>query len=474
MTLKIDLYTLGLVGVALLFTPQVFVYLVYSLLVLMGRGKSRKLGEYALKSAHDISFILPVRNEPLDYVERAIKRICELRVPGQEIIVVSDDDPVMKNEILEVVSRAQSSGCNVWFIWRSVPRGARTGAVNVGLFASRNPYVYIVDVDTYPERCFIDLAVSILESSSEYACVVGRWEPLNYESRLSAALAAGLKYMTTVLYRARSRLGLYTYPLGTGTLFNSSVLKNTLGGWDERRVQDDMEIGARIMHSGLRVAYIDDCAIYVENPSSYRAFRVQQYRWAYGALDTAISRAKQILCSKYPLIVRLDAFFYLLQYTPQVLAFIGGFLLATVTLTKPLDYVLVAFPLLVVYAGSMLLHSLVLYRETLSATQSTWDAVTQMGRLAAVTSAISLYTLLGTLRALFRIKTEYKRTPKGVHQRLYSQLRVPWELLLGLVFLASSAIAVLSKAYITAIVLLLHAATYLYILARYPRDVFYK
>jgi cellulose synthase/poly-beta-1,6-N-acetylglucosamine synthase-like glycosyltransferase len=450
------------------------VYVLYSLLVLRSRGKSRGLSEYALKSAHDISFIIPVKREPLDYVERAIRRICELEIPGEEIIVVSDDDPAIKDEILRVVSRAQSNGCNVWFVWRSIPRNARTGAINTGLFASKNPYVYVVDVDTYPERCFLDVAVSILESSAEYACIVGRWEPLNYDSRLSAALAAGLKYMVTVLYRARSRLGLYTYPLGTGTLFRSDVLKNILGGWDEQRIQDDMEVGARIMHIGLRVAYVDDCAIYVENPSSYKAFRVQQYRWAYGAVDTAISRVKHILCSKYPLLVRLDALFYLLQYIPQVLAFLGGLLLAVTVLVKPLDYILLVYPLLLVYTGSMILHSLVLYREARLATQSTWDAVTQMGRLAAVTSAISLYTLIGTLKAILRVKADYKRTPKGLHQRVYSQLRAPWEILLGLLFLSSSAVAVLSSAYLTTLILLLHAATYIYILVRYPRDVFYK
>jgi cellulose synthase/poly-beta-1,6-N-acetylglucosamine synthase-like glycosyltransferase len=280
--------------------------------------------------------------------------------------------------------------------------------------------------------------------------------------------------MVTVLYRARSRLGLYTYPLGTGTLFRSDVLKNILGGWDEQRIQDDMEVGARIMHIGLRVAYVDDCAIYVENPSSYKAFRVQQYRWAYGALDTAISRVKHILCSKYPLLVRLDALFYLLQYIPQVLAFLGGLLLAVTALVKPLDYILLVYPLLLVYAGSMILHSLVLYREARLTTQSTWNAVTQMGRLAAVTSAISLYTLIGTLKAILRVKADYKRTPKGLHQRVYSQLRAPWEILLGLLFLSSSTVAVLNSAYLTALILLLHAATYIYILVRYPRDVFYK
>ena len=470
----LSVYTAGIIAVLLALIPQIIVYFTYTLLVLKSRSRSVGLRKYPSRSAHDISFIIPVKREPLEYIERAIKRICELNVPGYEIIVVSDDDPDVKGSILEIVKRTRSSGCNVWFIWRSVPRGGRTGAVNTGLFASKNPYVYVVDVDTYLEKCFLDIATGILESSEEYACVVGRWEPLNYDSKLSAALAVALKYMATILYRARSRLGLYTYPLGTGTLFRADYLKELLGGWDERRVQDDMEIGARIMHLGLRVAYVDECAIYVENPSTYKAFRVQQYRWAYGALDTAITRIKHVLCSKYPLLVRLEAYLYLLQYIPQVLVFTGSLMLALLQFITPFDYLASLYPLLVLYIVALVLHSLVLYREIRLATSSLWNTLTLMGRLAAVTNTISLYTLHGTLKAIFRIKMEYKRTPKGVYQRAYTEMRVPWEILLGFIFVVSGLAALLHGALLTSLFLLLHGASYVYILVRFPRDVFYK
>jgi len=468
----LDICTIGLLAVVLALAPQIAVYIAYTLLVYASKSKPQV--EYSKGKAHDISFIIPVRREPLEYVERAIRHLCELNMPNYEVIIVSDDEPSAKDAIVEVVEKARRIGCNAWFIWRSIPKGARTGALNTGLYASKNPYVYVMDVDTYPEKCFLDIATGILESNSEYACAVGKWEPLNYESRLSRALATGLKYMTTTLYKARSKLGLYTYPLGTGTLYRSDYLKDLLKGWDESRVQDDMEIGARIMHIGLRVAYVDECPIYVENPSTYRAFRVQQYRWAYGALDTAITRARHIFRSKYPFPVKLEAYLYLLQYIPQVLTFLGSILLALLQFKHPFDYLTVVYPLLLLYVVVMIIHSTILYREVRVNTSTTWQTLTLMGRLAAVTDAISLYTFTGSLRAIFRVKTEYKRTPKGIYQRVYTGLRIPWELVIGLLFLVAGTVTVLHRAILTAIFLLLHASAHLYVVVRFPRDVFYK
>jgi cellulose synthase/poly-beta-1,6-N-acetylglucosamine synthase-like glycosyltransferase len=466
-------YIIGVIAALLALLPQIIVYVFYALLVIKSRGKSGK-PVYATGAAHDISFIIPVRREPVEYLERAIRRICEMNIPGYEIIVVSDDDEESKSTILEVVEKLRRAGCSVWFIWRSVPRGARSGALNTGLFASKNPYVYVVDVDTYPDKCFLDVATAILESSSEYAAVVGKWEPLNYESRLSAALAAALKYMVGVLYRARSRLDLYTYPLGTGTLFKSDLLKEVLGGWDEERVQDDMEIGARIMSLGLRVAYVDECAVHVENPSTYKAFRVQQCRWAYGALDTAVTRFRHIFRSKYPLLLRLEAYAYLLQYIPQVLVFTGSLTLALLELLEPRDYLATLYPLVVLYVGATAFNSLALYRYIGDVSESPWGRLTLMGRLAAVTNVVSLYTLLGAVRALLRLRTGFKRTPKGSYQLVYTKLRAPWELLLGLLFAVSGILALVSGAPLTALFLLLHAASYTYVLVRFPRDVFYE
>jgi len=470
----INLYAVGVVAVLLILLPQILLYLLHTLLVLKSGGKTKNTGFYSPRSAHDISFIIPVKREPLDYVERAIRRICDLNIPGYEIIVVSDDEPAVKNTLLEITEKIRSEGCNVWFIWRSSPRGAKAGAENTGLFASRNPYVYVVDVDSYPNKCFLDIATSILESNSEYACVVGRWEPLNYESRVSAALAAGLKYMNSILYRARSKLGFYVYPLGTGTLFRSDYLKNLLRGWDEGRVLDDLEIGARIMYCGFKVAYVDDCGVYVENPSTYSAFRVQQYRWAYGALDTALTRAKYILGSKYPFLVKLEAYLYLFQYMPQVLSLTGSTMLAILQFLQPLDYVILVYPLFFIYIGVLVLYLLLLYKEIRKYAESSWSTLVLMGRLAALTNTISIYTLIGALRAIFRFKMEFKRTPKGFYQRMYSKPRIPWELILGLLFTSAAVIALFHRATLTALILLLNATSYFYVVVRFPLDVFYK
>jgi len=322
------------------------------------------------------------------------------------------------------------------------------------------------------KRNLYDPAVGILKGGNDVVAVVGRWEPLNQNTRVSQALAYALKFMTRILYKSRSSRGLFTYPLGTGTLYKAVILKSVLNGWDEERIQDDVELGARIIKSGYRVVYLDDQAILVENPDTYKGFRIQQARWAYGALDAAIARFKHILSSKTPLRVKVDAILYPTQYVLQSLVFLGTILLAI------LAFLGVREPQSLTILFTTWLLSLALYSLTMhycgGGELSKWWLIVQAGRLAALTNAISPYIAYNTLKALLRIRVEYKRTPKGRYQWLGGGLRPPLELILGLVLLCAGVMGLFNGWRTSWIWLLASSIGYLYIVYRFPRDVFYS
>jgi hypothetical protein len=73
-----------------------------------------------------------------------------------------------------------------------------------------------------------------------------------------------------------------------------------------------------------------------------------------------------------------------------------------------------------------------------------------------------------------RIRVEYKRTPKGRYQWLGGGLRPPLELILGLVLLCAGVMGLLSGWRTSWIWLLASSIGYLYIVYRFPRDVFYS
>lgn len=467
-----DISTMGFIASILVIIPQLVVYFSHICIFLMSSRRKPNQGiDIDRDTPRDISFIIPVKREPVDYIVDAVKYIKSLDIDDYEVLIISDDDEESKKELFHVMSKLREEGYNVWLIWRSEPRGYRTGAINTGLFASRCRYIYVMDVDSRPEKRFLQRAFNVLKSDPRIIAVVGRWEPLNTDSKISEALSLGLRFLTKILYKARSSLGLFTYPLGTGTLYDSNVLKNSLNGWDEERIQDDMELGTRIMYSGFKVLYLDDYVVYVENPSTYRAFRIQQSRWAYGALDTAISRARYIFKSRYPLVVRIEAFLYLLQYIPQTSVFTGITLLTLISLIKPGEYVsaLLVFAwitLLVMYTGLM-------YYST-GVNTPMWNFLIQCSRLSAISTAASLYIAINTYKSLLRIREEYKRTPKGIYQRQYTYLRIPCEFIAGIVIAAAGVYSIVNQAYLTGILLLTISWGFLHVTYSFPSDVFYK
>lgn len=468
---------LFLVAFSLIFIPQIIFYLIYVFYWL----KSRRFvePEVAEEYSGKVSFIIPVRREPLEYLENAVTYIGSLNIPDYEIIIVSDDDEETGRRLFQKASELRRRGLRVWVIWRREPRGYRTGALNTGLFASSGDYIYVMDVDTRFDKCLLGKAIALLKTSSDTAGVVGRWKPLNKESRLPEAIAASMDFVVNAIYKGRSAMGLSVFPLGTGTLFDKHLLQRELGGWDEERIQDDMEIGTRLMGRGLKVAYVESCGVYVENPSSFRAFRIQQSRWAYGSVDAFLSRCREILRSKQKLIGKIEASIFLLQYVPAALAFTGTLVLAsTVFFTPPSSVTItpqynLGIRIFLLWLIAEATYGYVMHKE-IRKSMSTWRALVNQGRIAAVTVAITPYVTYFVLRALLRRRMTYKRTPKGVMQltEIGDKLRIPVELLFGLFFAFAGVFSLMKGLFIPGMWLVLYGSGFLYVVLRWPRDVF--
>ncbi|MEM0002431.1 MAG: hypothetical protein QW211_06020, partial [Desulfurococcaceae archaeon] len=118
-------------------------------------------------------------------------------------------------------------------------------------------------------------------------------------------------------------------------------------------------------------------------------------------------------------------------------------------------------------------YSYVMYVES-NMSNAMWEFMVLAGRLSAVSVAISPYIAINTIKALLRKREVYRRTPKGIYQRLYSNVRFPCELVLGLYFLISGVISIMHGMRILPLWILLTSMGYIYVVIRFPRDVFYK
>ncbi|WFO76194.1 glycosyltransferase [Desulfurococcaceae archaeon MEX13E-LK6-19] len=477
----IDPGILSLIAVGIIAIPSMFILLLQGLFYICGKKCPKKsfnvTSEDILRDEHSnrpiVSIIIPVRKEPLEYIDDALNNLSEWSIRDKiEIIIVSDDTKDYALQIQNLVNKWRQKGLNIIFLWRSEPRGFRTGALNTGLWASIGETVYIMDVDSRINESFIIKGVKLIRTKA--MAVVGRWSAKNKDTRLSEALAHTMDYIVDSIYRGRSCLKLPVFPVGTGTIYDADKLKKIYNGWDEERIQDDMELGARIMYRGDKIIYLDEEEVLVEVPRRFKSFRIQQERWAYGAMDVVISRFKHIIFSKQRFYARIEAFLFLLQYLPLLLALIGIPLAVFVSIAYKIDPFAYAWIINVLWSITAALY-IKNYAESAAETgASFYKALVSLGRISAATIALTPAVSKGMILAILRKKYTYKRTPKGVHEHLLGTLRFPTELVLGIIFIITSFYLLYIGILLTGLWLLAYSLGYLYTFMRWPHDIIFK
>ncbi len=469
----------SLLGIILIVVPSTITMFLQSIFYLKGRSYRRAQEIEYIKSPCKLSIIIPIRKEPRELLEEALSYIYEAKnklVCNSEVVIVSDDPRERLGEIKDIVNKWLDK-LEIHFMWRAIPRGYRTGALNDALHISNGDYVYVMDVDSRFHPDSINKAIEILRRSKLYdaniVAAVIRWRASNRDTRLSEALASSMDYIVDSIYRGRTAFNLPVLPTGTGTVFDGYFLKHVLKGWDEKRIQDDMEIGSRIISLGKKIVFIDDPPIYVEVPRRIKSFRIQQERWAYGATDVAITRFKHIVKSPQPLYSKIELLAFLLQYMPVFLMIIG-ILLIVIGLFNEVDafgkYWYIGIP----WIGFMALYGYTYVDSQVRRGSSIWRAIVNLGRIAAATDAISLIIAKSVLKALLRIPLVYKRTPKRKHEVKEKSLRIPYEIIFSLMLTIIAIYGLVKGMIYTSSWILFYTLGYYYSIIRWGEDFLYN
>ncbi len=462
---------IGLLGMILLLVPSSIFFILYIVFYRFGQRYNRK----SIVELHNelVSIIIPIRKEPIEILDDAFKHVSKWSNSNYEFIVVSDDPPDNLENVKKVVHEWRRRGLNIIFVWRSEPRGFRTGALNTGLWLSRGKYIYVMDVDSRVSESFILKAASLIKKEGAVA-VVARWTGKNKDSRVAEAISYSMKFIVDALYRGRSSLGLPVFPVGTGTVYDAVYLKSVLGGWDEDRIQDDMEIGCRIMRRGGKILFLDEEPVYVEVPRTYRSFRIQQERWSYGATDVAISRFWDIVRSPQPWYAKLEAFNFLLQYLPAMLGLIGFLLLTIGVFVSGIDFYRVYWWLGVPWLMAAALYVRYYIRSVRESGLDTWRCLVNLGRSSAITVSLTPTITAAILRAFLRRPFVYKRTPKGAHEKILHGYRIPWEFLVGAFIFVVGLYEALSSRVYTGLWSITYSLGYIYSTYRFFSDIIHE
>lgn len=408
----------------ILLLPMTLLMIQHSVYYLKSRGR-RLDPPQAPAEGLKTAIIVPIKGEPEDIVLGMVEWLSTVvreEVKGSTLFIVSDDDPddegiiALKRRVEELGSR---TGLETHFVLRGKEdvsrRRGRVGALNYALYDLTVGYdvILIFDVDSRPEPGYISGLLQCIASGAD-ACV-GRWDGYWEEeksTRIAVSTGKVMGFVVDSIYKGRRALDYLIFPLGSGTAFRRDALLE-VGGWDSGIIQDDMHIGMKLHGAGKRVEYFDGRKVLVLVPSSYSALRVQQARWAYGAIEVMIKSLRQLWKAPYSSIKKIEAITFLSQYVPQAIAFFASLLIPLMAVWERSDLMFLHPAYAAFLLAGMGVYGWCVYDSLTKAGVGRVRAVKILGTTSAITVALSPAVMVNTLLAALKQSAKYRITPKG-------------------------------------------------------------
>lgn len=369
-----------------------------------------------MSTAPYISIAIPIKNEDPEILEKTLRSCASIEWDREklEIIVISDDPIEKRPEIQEVIDRVSSlTGLEIKAIYRDSPTNGRIGALNLASRVAIGDAILFLDVDTRPSPGLIRRAVEMINNGCD--AVVFRWRGYyHYDTRLARALSTAMEFIVGSLYRGRAGHGFRVVPLGSGTIYKKEILA-MVGYWDSNIIQDDYWMGIKLSRVGANVCYCDDEHVEVLVTSTYRALKIQQMRWSFGAVQAVRKGLTHIARSRVPVVHRVELALYGLQYTPTI----------------AIAFSLYSYPILMIFYNGAdpllnIAHVFILwiavsiayiatYVRMISKRQglSVHEALKRLGTSSAATASLAPHIAINQLGALIIDRYLYPVTPKG-------------------------------------------------------------
>ncbi|MBV9895489.1 MAG: glycosyltransferase [Chloroflexi bacterium] len=291
MPVLLDVFVLGSLVLSILLTIQ-SAYTLYLMLYTWDSPESHSAAKAPaefLPPARSFTVMLPARHEE-DVIQTTIERVVRANYPAHllEIVVIcKTDDQGTIAQAEEKIARLRSEGVsNVNVLTFSTPPTNKPHGLNVGLAATSHQIVTIFDSedDIHPDIFNVVNTVMLTENVNVVQSGV---QLMNYDSNWYSTLNV-LEYFfwfkSRLHYHARAGMT----PLGGNTVFFARNVLERAGGWDERNLTEDADVGIRIssMREPVRVVYDDRYVTREETPPSLNHFIRQRTRWSQGFLQT--------------------------------------------------------------------------------------------------------------------------------------------------------------------------------------------
>lgn len=247
-----------------------------------------------------ISIVLPVKDEE-KVVGRLLGAMLRLNYPSdkKEIIVVND---ASSDKTALICSNSVSESPQIKILNRAAST-TKAAALNFGMKCAKGEIIATFDADSIPEPDALQNAARYF-ADPDVAAVQGRICSINAgESMLTQFLSYEGAVQYELFMRGKDNLKLFVGLAGTCQFIRRSVLES-VGGWNERSLSEDMELSLRLIEKDYVTKYASDVRTWEESPSNLKSLVRQRARWYRGNIENGIKFGR--LLKRFSL-RRLDA-----------------------------------------------------------------------------------------------------------------------------------------------------------------------
>lgn len=234
-----------------------------------------------------ISFtiMLPARHEEAVYRE-TLQKVYNLNYPRRLVQIMAicrEDDPGTIAEAQAKISELRDPNVQL-VIFNDKPINKPHG-LNLALQVARGDVVTIFDAEDEPHPEILNIINTIMLNEGVDVVQSGV-QLMNHNTKWFCFLNV-LEYFFWFKSSLHffARLGMT--PLGGNTVFVRRDLMEHLGGWDEKCLTEDADLGIRLSIEGarVRIVYDDEFVTREETPHTIEQFIKQRTRWNQGFIQ---------------------------------------------------------------------------------------------------------------------------------------------------------------------------------------------
>ncbi len=409
-------------------------------------------------------------------IDRLLEACCNMEYPQDklEIQVLDDSTDETKDVAREMVERYRAEGHPIVYVHRENRYGYKAGALDAGLKTAKGEFIAIFDADFVPPK---DWLMRVINHFSDPAIgmVQTRWTHLNRDfSFLTQVEAILLDGHFVLEHGARARSGVFFNFNGTAGMWRRQAISDA-GGWQHDTLTEDTDLSYRSQLAGWKFKYLPDVECPAELPIEMTAFKTQQARWAKGLIQTSKKILPQVMASKAPRRVKIEAIYHLTANLSYPLMVVLSVLLMPAMIIRFYQgwfmMLLVDVPLFMASTFSISSFYLVSQKELFPG--KWYKTFFYLPFLMALGVGLTVTNTIAVMEAIFGIKSAFKRTPKYRVQQKGEKSQaakyrkrlgiIPWiELAIGCYFALTIWYAATNENYFTLPFLLLFVVGYWY------------